>query len=106
MEKKSRGEVARRTQSERSNYAMLNEMHELCTESDLQAKQLKDARDNLEDAEDDKATLSRTVQKPTSEQARLEKELADAQDNLRQIGHLSCSTRPNAIDSASQEGQR
>ena len=82
---------------------MSNELLELLTKNDCLEQELKDASDSLEEAEDDRASLSRSVEKLTSEKVRLDKELAAAQDILRQISSFSFSIQPMATESALQE---
>lgn len=74
-------------EAEDSKTAMSNEIHELGTKNDRLEQELKDASDSLEVAEDDRATLSRNVEKLTSENAGLK-------NFLRQISSFSASIRP------------
>ena len=71
----------------------------LSSKNDRLEQELKDA---FEEAENDRATLGRNVEKLTSEKAGLRKELAGAQDILRQISTFSASIRPIATDDISQ----
>ncbi|KAL9070741.1 MAG: hypothetical protein Q9161_004675 [Pseudevernia consocians] len=85
--------------------AMSNEIYELGTKNDRFGQELNDTSDCLEEAEDNRVMLSRNVEKLVSEKASLEKELAAAEDILRQIGSFSSSIRPMATESTSQEAK-
>lgn len=86
-------------ESEDSKAAMLNEIHELVTKNDRLEQELKDASDKF--AEDDRATLFRNFDKLTSERARLEGALIDAQEILHRISSFSSSIRQTAAEPSS-----